>query len=91
MEKMAYEVVWKRIEEINLINAIRTRQKKWMGYVLREDTCLLREVLEEKMAGGKDKENDQGQRCTIMNVRPYSKENYETLKGKARDKEEWRR
>lgn len=30
---------------------ICTRQKKWIGHILREDIFLLRDVLEEKLAG----------------------------------------
>ena len=50
-EKITNEEVWKRIEERkSLISTIRARQTKEMdiGYVLKEKSCLLRELLEKK-------------------------------------------
>lgn len=48
----AYAKVWKRIEETkSLINTICTKQKKWADDILREESFLLREVLDGKMKG----------------------------------------
>lgn len=50
--KVTNEDVWKRKEERkSRVNTLFTRQKKWIGHVQREETCLLREALEEKMGG----------------------------------------
>lgn len=44
--------VWKWIEEKKgIVSKIHTSLIKVIGHVLREDTCLVREVLEDKMVG----------------------------------------
>ena len=91
MDKITNEEVWKKVEEErSLINTIRTRQKKWMGHVLREETCLLKELLEGKLIGKKQR----GRPKTMMLEWMFdtkSKYKYGNLKKKTQDREEWSR
>ena len=89
--KITNEEVWERIEEKkSLINTIRTRQKKWIGHVLRGESNLLREVLEGKMKGKAQKGRPRTSMLEWM-FDTTEKNKYSALKIKAQDREAWRR
>ena len=91
IEKITNEEVLKRVEEErSLVNAIRTRQKKWIGHVLRGETCLLREILEGKLKGKKQRGRPRTMILDWM-CNTKTKNKYESLKRRAQDREEWRR
>lgn len=68
------------IRQQRLINTIRTRQKKWIGCILREETCLL-----EKQQRGRWQGKHRGQPKTMTlewMFDPTSKNKHETQKKK---------
>jgi len=73
-------------ENRGLINTVRQRQKNWLWHVLRGDS-VLRTVLEGRMEGTRRRG---GQSTTMLDWMKSNDEEYEHIKNRARNREEWR-
>src|SRR6218665_2441846 len=77
------EDVLKKVEERrSLINIIRTRQKTWIGHIIRGDS-LQREIVEERMGGKRLRPKQK--------LMDWMMDSYGKLKEKAKQREEWSR
>src|SRR6218665_1873253 len=84
MEHRTNEKILKMVDEKrSLIGIIRSRQRNWLGHIMRGDT-LLRTIIEERMEGKKKR----GRPRMLLDW--MLKEDYSKLKEKAGDRGEWR-
>ena len=68
------------------MNSIWQSQKNWLGHVLRGES-LLRTVMESRMEVTRMRG---GQRTTMLDWMKSNDEEYEHIKNRALDREEWR-
>ncbi len=85
MEHRTNEEILKMVDEKrSLIGIIRSRQRNWLGHIMRGDS-LLRTIIEGRMEGKKKRG-----RPRMMLLDWMLKEDYSKLKEKAGDRGEWR-
>jgi len=73
-------------EKRSLMNTIRQRQKNWLGHVLRSES-LLGKVLEGRMEGTRTRGR---QSNTMIDWMKSNDVEYERIKKRAYDREDWR-
>src|SRR4029077_8937496 len=94
-DEVTYKDVLKRVEEKrSVMEQIHSRQKNWVGHVLRGEG-MLKEVLEGGMKGKKSRGKPRNKMLNELINRTYKKEGkkdgtYGYLKRKAENREEWR-
>ena len=74
-------------EKRSLMNTIRQRQKNWSGHVLRSESILCT-VLEGRMEGTRTRGR---QSATMIDWMKSNDVEYEHIKKRAYDREDWRR
>src|SRR6218665_3710917 len=84
-EHRTNEKVLKKVEEKSLMDIIRTRQKNWIGHMLRGNS-LQREIMEGRMEGKRGRGRPRQKLMDWMMEEGYGK-----LKEKAQRGEEWSR
>jgi len=85
-EHRTNEEVLKKVEEKrSLMDIIRTRQKNWIGHILR-DNSLQREIMEGRMEGKRRRGRP---RQKLMDL--LMEDRYWKLKEKAQHRDEWSR
>ena len=85
MERRTNEDILQMVDEKrSLIGIIRSRQRKWLGHIMRGDS-LLRTIIEGRMEGKKTRGRPRMMLLDWMMEKDYSK-----LKERARQRDEWR-
>ena len=72
-------------EEREMISVIRTRQKKWIGHIIRGDS-LLKYVIEGRLAGKPKRGRRREEFLSYLKMG----DTYDNLKRRAEDRDEWR-
>jgi hypothetical protein len=71
-----------------MLHEVRKRKANWMGHILRRN-CLLQQVIEGKIKGGKEVKGRRGRRCRKLLDDLKERRRYCHLKDGALDRTMW--
>jgi hypothetical protein len=96
MEKISWtdHVRYKKVllrfkEQRNILHEITKRKAKWIGHILRMN-CLLRQVTEVKIKGGREVTGKQGRRRRMLLDDLQERKGYTHLKKEVLNRTMWR-
>ena len=81
--------VLRKVEDRNILQAIKRREANWIGHILRRN-CLLQRVIEEKTKRGIEVTERRGRKRRKLLDNLKERRGYSQLKEEALDRTMWR-